>query len=47
MEKLKKDTVISKEGDFIKGHEFHHSIFKSDEKCAYKMRKSKRRKSCG
>ena len=32
-------TVISKEGDCIRGHEFHHSIFKSDEKCAYKMRK--------
>ena len=32
-------TVISKEGACIRGHEFHHSIFKSDEKCAYKMRK--------
>ncbi|WP_300277806.1 cobyrinate a,c-diamide synthase [Peptacetobacter sp.] len=33
------DTVISKKGDFIKGHEFHHSIFKSEENCAYKMKK--------
>lgn len=33
------DTVISKKGDLIKGHEFHHSIFKSEEKCAYDMKK--------
>lgn len=33
------DTVISKKGDFMKGHEFHHSIFNSEEECAYKMRK--------
>ena len=33
------DTIISKKGDLIKGHEFHHSIFKSEEKCAYDMKK--------
>lgn len=33
------DTIISKKGDLIKGHEFHHSIFKSKEKYAYNMKK--------
>lgn len=33
----KEDTILSNEGEIIKGHEFHHSEFKSDENCAYKM----------
>ena len=33
------DTVISEKSQIIKGHEFHHSVFISDEKCAYKMSK--------
>lgn len=37
----KKDTVLSKKGQIIKGHEFHHSIFESDEECAYEMLKEK------
>ena len=35
------DTILSKMGDIIKGHEFHHSIFESNEKCAYHMKKIK------
>ncbi len=35
------DTILSKKGEIIKGHEFHHSIFESDEKCAYHMQKIK------
>lgn len=35
----KEDTLLSKKGDTIKGHEFHHSIFCGDEKCVYTMRK--------
>ena len=35
------DTILSKKGDIIKGHEFHHSIFESNEKCAYHMKKIK------
>lgn len=37
----KKDTILSKKGDIIKGHEFHHSVFESDENCAYTMRKER------
>ena len=37
----KEDTILSNRGDIIKGHEFHHSEFKSDEKCAYKMIKKR------
>lgn len=37
----KKDTILSKKGEIIKGHEFHHSIFESEEECAYYMRKVK------
>ncbi len=37
----KEDTILSNEGEIIKGHEFHHSEFKSDEKCAYKMIKKR------
>lgn len=33
------DTILSKEGDLIQGHEFHHSIFKTEEPCAYTMQK--------
>lgn len=35
------DTILSKKGEIIKGHEFHHSIFESNEKCAYHMKKIK------
>ena len=31
----------TKNGQIIKGHEFHHSIFKSNEPCAYEMTKEK------
>jgi len=37
----KKDTILAKKGQIIKGHEFHHSIFDSQEECAYYMRKLK------
>jgi cobyrinic acid a,c-diamide synthase len=37
----KVDTILSKKGDVIKGHEFHHSVFNSEEKCAYKMVKKR------
>ena len=37
----KEDTILAKKGEIIKGHEFHHSIFESDEECAYYMRKIK------
>ena len=37
----KEDTILAKKGEIIKGHEFHHSIFESDEECAYYMRKMK------
>ncbi|SHH41086.1 cobyrinate a,c-diamide synthase [Tepidibacter thalassicus] len=35
------DTVISKKGEIVLGHEFHHSEFISDEKCAYKILKER------
>lgn len=37
----KVDTILSYEGETIKGHEFHHSVFNSDEECAYKMIKKR------
>lgn len=37
----KKDTILAKKGKIIKGHEFHHSVFESEEECAYYMRKIK------
>lgn len=37
----KEDTILSNKGEIIKGHEFHHSEFKSYEKCAYKMIKKR------
>lgn len=37
----KQDTILSKKGEIIKGHEFHHSIFESEEECAYHMMKLK------
>ncbi|WP_148552116.1 cobyrinate a,c-diamide synthase [Paraclostridium bifermentans] len=37
----KEDTILSNEGEIIKGHEFHHSEFKSYENCAYKMIKKR------
>lgn len=33
------DTVISKKGQVVKGHEFHYSIFESNSKNAYEMYK--------
>lgn len=39
--KAKFDTVLSKKGDVIKGHEFHHSVFNSQEECAYTMIKKR------
>ncbi|HSQ33769.1 MAG TPA: cobyrinate a,c-diamide synthase [Peptostreptococcaceae bacterium] len=35
------DTVLSQKGDKIRGHEFHHSEFISDEKCVYLMKKER------
>lgn len=40
----KEDTVLARKGQIIKGHEFHHSIFDSEEECAYYMRKLKNNK---
>ena len=40
----KEDTILSKTGDIIKGHEFHHSIFESEEECAYIMKKERDKK---
>ncbi|MEG1409499.1 MAG: cobyrinate a,c-diamide synthase [Terrisporobacter sp.] len=40
----KEDTILAKKGEIIKGHEFHHSIFESDEICAYHMKKMKNEK---
>ncbi|MBC8632729.1 cobyrinate a,c-diamide synthase [[Eubacterium] tenue] len=37
----KVDTILSKKGDVIKGHEFHHSVFNSEDPCAYKMIKKR------
>ncbi|MFR6019182.1 MAG: cobyrinate a,c-diamide synthase [Paraclostridium sordellii] len=37
----KVDTVFSNKGDIIKGHEFHHSEFNSNEECCYKMVKKR------
>ncbi|WP_315169348.1 cobyrinate a,c-diamide synthase [Metaclostridioides mangenotii] len=37
----KLDTALSKKGEVIKGHEFHHSTFESKEKCAYTMIKER------
>lgn len=37
----KENTLLSKKGESIKGHEFHHSIFESDEKCVYSMKKER------
>ena len=31
-------------GEVIKGHEFHHSIFESEEECAYIMKKERDKK---
>lgn len=40
----KEDTILSNKGEVIKGHEFHHSVFVSDEKCAYEMKKERDKK---
>lgn len=40
----KEDTILSKKGEIIKGHEFHHSIFETNEDCAYIMRKERDKK---
>ncbi len=37
----KTDTILAKKGEIIKGHEFHHSVFESEEECAYRMKKLK------
>ena len=39
--KAKEDTILAKKGQVIKGHEFHHSIFDSEEPCAYEMTKER------
>ncbi len=40
----KVETILSKKGEMIKGHEFHHSVFKTKEECAYTMRKERDKK---
>ncbi|WP_042278350.1 cobyrinate a,c-diamide synthase [[Clostridium] dakarense] len=40
----KDDTILSKKGEVIKGHEFHHSVFETNEDCAYIMRKERDKK---
>ena len=35
------DTILSNKGQTLKGHEFHHSEFYTDEKAVYKMQKNK------
>ena len=40
----KVDTILAKKDQIIKGHEFHHSIFDSNEECAYHMKKVKNNK---
>ena len=37
----KTDTILAKKGEIIKGHEFHNSVFESEEECAYHMKKLK------
>lgn len=37
----KQNTVLSKNDEIIKGHEFHHSIFETNEPCAYTMIKTR------
>lgn len=40
----KEETILSKNKEIIKGHEFHHSVFETEEKCAYIMRKERDKK---
>jgi len=40
----KVDTILSNKGENIKGHEFHHSIFETEEECAYIMKKERDKK---
>ena len=40
----KVDTILSNKGESIKGHEFHHSVFETEEECAYIMRKERDKK---
>lgn len=40
----KEDTILSRKGEVIKGHEFHHSVFETNEDCAYIMRKERDKK---
>lgn len=35
------DTILSKAGTVLRGHEFHHSEFFSSEKAAYRMKKNR------
>ncbi|MGL5330391.1 MAG: cobyrinate a,c-diamide synthase [Peptostreptococcaceae bacterium] len=37
----KSDNILAKKGQIIKGHEFHHSVFETNEPCAYIMRKER------
>ncbi len=34
-------TILGKEGDCVRGHEFHHSVFETDLKPVYMMKKEK------
>lgn len=40
----KEDTILSKKDEIIKGHEFHHSVFETEEECAYTMKKERNKK---
>jgi cobyrinic acid a,c-diamide synthase len=37
----KEDNILCKKGQAIKGHEFHHSEFVTNEKCVYTMKKER------
>lgn len=38
------ENILSKKGEIVRGHEFHHSIFETNEECAYIIRKERDKK---